>query len=104
MLCDTCTKATVCRLKEDCNRLERSISGNHVEDILSVDVKCKEYQGKTLAQGIKSPVRFPEINKPFTWDKLTCEASNASLIAAANNHKRYAYDKNIGEYVEIVKL
>ena len=79
MLCDTCTKATVCRLKEDCNRLERSLKGNKVEDILSVEIKCKEYQSKTLAQGIKSPVTFPikspyidSIN-PFKWGtQITC--------------------------------
>ena len=50
MLCDTCIKATVCRLKEDCNRLERSISGNHVGDILTVSIKCKEYSSSTLVR------------------------------------------------------
>jgi hypothetical protein len=95
MLCDTCTKATVCRLKEDCNRLERSLKPNAVEDILSVEIKCKEYQSKATAQGIKSPVTFPikspyiNSDNPFKWDtQITC--SNVKKIGFRDMGNGYA--------------
>ncbi|MFV0515784.1 MAG: hypothetical protein ACK5MV_00090 [Aminipila sp.] len=57
MVCDKCIKATVCKLKEDCNRLERSVNGNSINDVFSVDVKCKEYKDNMPSRGYGQPVR-----------------------------------------------
>ena len=43
MLCDTCIKISVCKYKEECNRLERQLIGNSMNDIFAIRVSCKEY-------------------------------------------------------------
>lgn len=60
MICDECTKKTVCKYKEDCNKFEEAATNvSQTEECnFSVTVKCKH---KEVAGPAKSPPFIPGI-------------------------------------------
>ncbi|WP_206460419.1 hypothetical protein [Anaerovorax sp. IOR16] len=76
MICDDCTKKDVCRLKEQCNILERDIQHSEIEDSIILQVKCKHRE--VAMQGISKrpphtlfgkPMCESTINEPIGWGK-----------------------------------
>lgn len=41
MICDDCIKKDVCKYREQCNILERDVLHGKIEDVITLEVKCK---------------------------------------------------------------
>ena len=48
LMCDNCTKAKVCKYKENCNILERDTSGSKIENIITLEIRCNQFEGVKL--------------------------------------------------------
>lgn len=59
MMCDDCLKEKICKYAENCRILERDVRGSKIEDIITLEIKCKEYMSKS-AGGIPRVSIYPE--------------------------------------------
>lgn len=72
MICDNCTKAKVCRYKENCNILERDVAGSKIENIITLEVRCN--QKETMGINIRTNAQVQAHNA------MTSEARGIAKI------------------------
>lgn len=55
MLCDSCVKEKICKYAENCRILERDVGGSKIEDIITLEIKCKEHMTRPIGLGLRPP-------------------------------------------------